>query len=142
MIKTLISGLKSLTINGNLIKWIGLSIPVGTMIYVKNIDSPVSFFAFYLAIPVYLYMLGMANTEKPKRQNKTAQDNNAQFTNYNTINENDNIPMDINPESNALQVVDKIERKIITTSRQEEIETVYFKNGVPANIRKEMSYFD
>jgi hypothetical protein len=140
MIKTLIAGLKSLTINGNPIKWIGLSIPAGTMIYVKNIDSPVSFFVFYLAIPLYLYMLGMGNTEKPKREKKTAQDNNAQFTNYNAIDEN--VPMDTSPENNALQVVDKIERKIITTSRQEEIETVYFKNGVPANVRKEMSYFD
>jgi len=140
MIKTLIAGLKSLTINGNPIKWIGLSIPAGTMIYVKNIDSPVSFFAFYLAIPLYLYMLGMANIEKPKRAKQTAQDNNAQFTNYNAIDEN--VPMDTSPENNALQVVDKIERKIITTSRQEEIETVYFKNGVPANVRKEMSYFD
>ena len=49
MIKRLIEGIKSLTVNGNPVKWIGLSIPVGTMIYVKSVDSPVSFFVFYLA---------------------------------------------------------------------------------------------
>lgn len=145
MIKRLIEGIKSLTINGNPVKWIGLSIPVGTMIYVKSVDSPVSFFVFYLAIPTYLYVLGMANGEEP---NKKKVNNEAQYTNYNSYSpqnpqNNDNMPMQENyNNSTAIQIVDRVERKTITSSKQEEIETIYFKNGVPADIRKEMNYFD
>jgi amino acid permease len=132
--KNLFNGLKSLMLRPKLVKIIFLVVIIVFMYniynYLKTEKNPVYFFSFYLAIPAYLYILGMINQEKEEKM--SVKENSLPAV------QKDNIPVD---EFNDQQDIDKLEKRIIKTSRTEEIETIYFRGG-QAYRNKETYYFN
>jgi len=132
--KNLFNGLKSLILRPKLIKIIFLIIIIIFMYNIYNIlqteKNAGYYFTFYLAIPAYLYILGMINQEK--KEKISIKENSLPMVQEN------NIPVD---DFNDQNDIDKLEKRIIKTSRTEEIETIYFRGG-QAYRNKETYYFN
>ena len=133
--KNLFNGIKSLMLRPKLIKIIFLVVVIVFMYNIYNVlqteKNPAYYFCFYLAIPAYLYILGMINQEKEEKM--SVKENSLPVTQEN------NIPVDeFNDQQNY---IDKLEKRIIKTSRTEEIETIYFR-GDQAYRNKETYYFN
>ena len=132
--KNLFNGLKSLILRPKLVKIIFLVVIIVFMYNIYNIlqteKNPAYYFCFYLAIPAYLYILGMINQEKEEKI--SIKENSLPIAQEN------NIPVD---DFNDQNDIDKLEKRIIKTSRTEEIETIYFRGG-QAYRNKETYYFN
>ncbi len=118
---TIFKGLKSLVLKPSIVKLI-LFIIVIIFMYKTSQDNSqniVKYFSFYLAIPGYLWVLGMI-TKEPEQKESVKNNSLSLPVQKNNIPENEN---------NNVEIVEKLEKRTITTSKQETIETVYFKNG-------------
>jgi amino acid permease len=124
---TLLNGFKSLVLRPKLIKIIFLIIIIVFMFNVYNIlqteKNPGYYFAFYLAIPIYLYVLGLISNEKPVHQKNSVKENTMP-----SIQSNQDLYED-DFNNNQIETIDKMEKRIIKTYRKESVETIYFSNG-------------
>lgn len=85
--------------------------------------NPGYYFAFYLAIPIYLYILGLIANEKPVHEKKSVKENTMP-----SIQSNQDLYED-DFNNNQIETIDKMEKRIVKTYRKESIETIYFSNG-------------
>ena len=91
----------------------------------KTEKNPGYYFAFYLAIPIYLYILGVISNEKPVPQKNSIKENTIPSIQSNQ----DLYEDDFNNNNNQIETIDKMEKRIVKTYRKESIETIYFSNG-------------
>jgi len=114
-------GFKSLITQPTKSKFIGFIVPLGVMLFLLfnrqfQIDHPViTFFGFWLAIPLYIWFLGSVYKNDQVDKNKPVL-----YENYNKSYDYDQD--DINPVSH-------VERKTTVTNTTVTTETIYFKKG-------------
>lgn len=121
---TILKGLKSLVVKPKLAKIIFLLIVIAFMYNVYNLleteNNPGYYFAFYLAIPIYLFILGIFSGEKQEHRQESIKQNSMPIAQKN----------DISEENFNDGAIDKMEKRIVKTYRKESIETIYFRNGM------------
>ena len=120
----ILKGIKSLVLKPKLAKIIFLLVVIAFMYNVYNLlkteNNAGYYFAFYLAIPAYLFILGMFTGEKPEHR-ESIKENSMPMTCQNN---------DISQENFNDGAIDKMEKRIVKTYRKESIETIYFRNGM------------
>lgn len=115
----LLKGFKSLIIEPTKIKFLGFLIPIAVIFFIVlnkkfQIEHPVvSFFGFWSAIPIYIYILGSMYEDGKSTDNKKPMVyNNYEFE-----------------QEQIYPTVSHIEKKTTTTNTTVKTETVYFKEG-------------
>lgn len=118
--KKIFDGIFSFVLHPTKNKFFGFLIVIAIMAFIvidKENMTVIRYFALYLLLPAYFFILGTGNNSKNSNNYSNNNKNNIVLQNENDIQENET------------EIVDRLEKRTITTNRTETIETVYFRNG-------------